>query len=658
MSRTSAPDIRDRATTADPARRWTIADALETYAIPHWGKGYFGVNAQGHLTVHPTKNPDHAIDLKQLIDDLKVRGFEPPVLIRFSDILKHRLGEIAGAFARAIQENRYQGGYSCVYPIKVNQQRDVVEEVRRFGLEHGFGLEAGSKPELLAVLALVDDEQTPIICNGFKDDEFIELCVLAQKIGKRVIPVVERFSELGLIAKYARQHGVRPQMGLRVKLAARGSGKWETSGGARSKFGLFISEVLRGLEFLESEGLADCLKLLHFHLGSQITNIRNVKEAVNELVRVYVQLKQRGAGLEYIDVGGGLGVDYDGSQTAYESSINYTLEEYASDVVYRIKGACDESGVPHPTIITESGRAMVAHHSALIFDVMGVAGYDAFTLPETLPAPSEGADQPQPLVDLSQTFYHLTRKNLVESLHDVISAYDQSLSLFNLGHLSLEQRSYAERMYWATLSKIERMSRRMEHVPEEVENVRTLLSDLYYVNVSIFQSLPDSWAIDQLFPMAPIHRLDEPPTRFGTFADISCDSDGKIDKFIGLREDKPALELHPYDGRPYHIGAFLIGAYQEILGDLHNLFGDTHVVHVTLDEQGHVHIDRVVPGDTVREVLDYVDFSGRELAERMRRAAELAVKQNRITLSESARLIRYYEASLDGYTYLEEVGEE
>ena len=635
---------------ADPSRRWSVQDAADLYCVREWGKGYFGVNERGHMVAMPTKDPNASIDLKQLVDDLSVRGINPPVLLRFTDILRHRVGDIAEAFRNAIADNAYQGEYRCVYPIKVNQQRRVVEEICDFGAAHGFGLEAGSKPELLTVLALVGDRDVPIICNGFKDDEFIEMVILAQKLGKKVIPVVEKFSELKLITKHAAAHGVRPSIGIRVKLAARGSGRWETSGGARSKFGLFVSEVVEALDYLRELGMTDCLQLLHFHLGSQINNIRNVKEAVNELARVYVAMRQAGAGLKYIDVGGGLGVDYDGSQTAYDSSMNYTIAEYASDVVYRIKAVCDEAEVEHPTIISESGRAMVAYHSMLVFEVVGVTGFERFTAPEALPAAD---DTPQPLLDLFEAFTGSTKRNVAETYHDAVQAYDQALSLFNLGHLSLDQRAFAERTFWAVCAKIARYAKAMPRVPEDIENLPNALSDTYFCNMSVFQSLPDSWAIDQLFPIVPIHRLNEMPRNRGTLADITCDSDGKIDKFIDIRDDKHALELHAFDGSPYYIGAFLIGAYQEILGDMHNLFGDTHVVHVALDEDNEVTIDKVLPGDMVKDVLNYVGFNAKDLAETMRRDVEKAVKRNQLTAAESALFMRFYEAGLDGYTYLE-----
>lgn len=640
-------------TTSDPDSRWKVGDALETYAVREWGKGYFDINAVGHLTVHPTKRAAEAIDLKALVDDLAVRDIHPPLLLRFTDMLRHRVNEMAGAFRRAIAENQYRGGYCCVYPIKVNQERYVVEDICRFGAEHGFGLEAGSKPELLAVLAQTRDDETPIICNGFKDDEFIEMVVLAQKLGKRVIPVVEKFSELELIARHAQAHGIKPAMGIRVKLSTRGSGRWQTSGGARSKFGLFISELTEALAFLQERGMADCLKLLHFHIGSQVTNIRSIKEAVNELTRIYAELKHAGAGLEMLDIGGGLGIDYDGSQTSYESSINYTLDEYAGDVIYRIGTICDEAGVDHPQVISESGRALVAYHSALIFDVRGVAGFDNFEVPEHAPTDEHG-EVPGPLTDLRGCHNELNRRNLRECYHDAAQAYEQAISLFNLGHLTLEQRAYAERIYWATCARIERMARKLPRVPDELAGLSEFLCDTYFCNLSIFQSLPDSWAVDQVFPIMPIHRLNERPTRQGTLADISCDSDGKIDRFIGMHDERHTLELHALNGQRYFLGAFLVGAYQEILGDMHNLFGDTHVVHVELDPDGHVNIDKVVPGERVQDVLQYVEFSSQELAEQMRRDVERAVKRGKASPAEAARFMRYYEAGLKGYTYLED----
>jgi arginine decarboxylase len=633
----------------DLIEKWKVQDAIETYGIRHWGKGYFGINAAGHVAVHPNKRPDQAIDLKDLVDQLQTRGIQLPILLRFTDILRHRVGEINDAFRAAITEYDYRGNYCCVYPIKVNQQRHVVEEILDFGRPYNFGLEAGSKPELLAVLAQTNGMATPIICNGFKDDEFIKMTVLARKIGKEIILVVEKFTELEALVRYAQELNVRPALGVRVKLASRGAGRWKFSAGFRSKFGLTVTEVLEALDYLKQRDLADCLQLVHFHLGSQITNIRNIKNALTEAGRVYVELARVGAGVRYMDVGGGLGIDYDGSQTDFESSVNYTLQEYANDVVFRIKSMCDESGVAHPTIISESGRAVVAYHSLLVFDVLGVANFDRYQAPVQIPA-----DAPEPITDLFANYRDLCKKNVLESYHDAIQAVDEALNLFNLGYLSVELRAVAEQLFWAVCNKMLRIVRELEYIPEELQGLEAMLSDTYFCNFSIFQSMPDSWAVKQLFPIMPIHRLNEPPSRRAVLGDITCDSDGKIDQFIDLRDVRNTLQLHPYDGSPYYLGAFLLGAYQEILGDLHNLFGDTNAVHVSLDDDGEIVLDTVIKGDTVREVLHYVQYSADELAARMRKDVERAVRGGKISLEESRQLLRFYESGLEGYTYLED----
>ena len=636
-----APQVRE------PADRWTITDAEETYDVSSWGKGYFSVGDNGNLLVHPTKEPGRKIDLKQLVDTLEWRGISLPILIRFADILKHRLGDMHQAFDTSIREHGYKGGYCCVYPIKVNQQRQVVEEVFQFGRAYGFGLEAGSKPELLAVLAIADND-TPIICNGFKDDEYIEMVMLAQKVGRRIIPVVEKYTELELIAKHAEAVGVKPTIGIRLKLASRGSGRWKSSGGYRSKFGLTVSEAMKAVEYLKERGMEDALQLLHFHLGSQITNIRQIKAAVIEGARIYTEMKKLGTGLRYMDVGGGLGIDYDGSQTDFESSVNYTLEEYARDVVYHIQSICDEAEVPHPTIITESGRAVAAYHSVLVFNVLGVSGFGDENLPSSVPDDSE-----QCLIDLAETYRSMNKKNLLETYHDAQQALDSALNLFSLGYLPLEQRSLSENFYWAICQKILKMAKELDYFPEELEGLDGLLSDTYFCNFSLFQSMPDSWAVKQLFPIMPIHRLDEPPTRNGILGDISCDSDGKVDQFIDRRDVKKTLPLHPFNNGTYILGAFLVGAYQEILGDLHNLFGDTNAVHVSLDENGEVMLDTVVQGDTVREVLNYVQYNSQTLIDQFRRDVERGVREQRIGYEEAGRLLKFYEEGLQGYTYLE-----
>jgi arginine decarboxylase len=645
--------VTSRATRAvrlgDP---WTVGDAAELYEIERWGKGYFSVGPNGHVLVHATKKSGESIDLKELIDHLQLRGLGLPILIRFKDILRQRLADIHGAFQAAMAQNQYEGKYFCVYPIKVNQQRQVVEEVLDFGRPYSFGLEAGSKPELLAVIAMAGND-TPIICNGFKDAEFIETAMLAHKMGRRIIPVVEKYTELGLILEYAAKIGVRPQIGMRVKLASRGGGRWQSSGGYRSKFGLTVAEVRQGLAELREAGMQDCFKLLHFHLGSQIPNIRIVKAALNESARIYAELVKEGAGLEYLDVGGGLGVDYDGSQTNFESSVNYTLEEYANDVVYHIQTVCDDAGVKHPTIISESGRAIVAYHSVLVFNVLGVAGFS-----ETpLPANGFGEELEQPLVDLQETYQHLTARNALESFHDAQQALDMALNLFNAGYLPLGQRCLAETLYWAICAKLRKLVQGMDEVPEDLQGLDDTLADTYFCNFSLFQSIPDSWAIKQLFPVMPIHRLNEPPTHQAVLGDITCDSDGKIDQFIDRRDVKRTLALHTFNGAPYYLGVFLVGAYQEILGDLHNLFGDTHAVHVSLDPSGKVILEDVIKGDTVREVLDYVEFDAEQLVGRLRDSVEAAVRDGLMDLEQSGRLLRFYEDGLQGYTYLEDPGQ-
>jgi arginine decarboxylase len=632
----------------DVGGSWTTVDASELYEISRWGKGYFTIGDNGQVKVHPTKDPNRSIDLKQLVDDLQRRGISLPTLIRFRDILAHRLQDIHEAFQSAIAQHEYTSPYVCVYPIKVNQQRQVVEEILDFGQRYGFGLEAGSKPELLAVVALASNE-TPVICNGFKDAEFIEMAMLAQKVGRHIIPVVEKYNELDLILEYAEKVGVRPTIGMRVKLASRGGGRWQSSGGYRSKFGLTVGEILRGLEALKARGMQDCFQLLHFHLGSQIPNIRIVKAALNEAARIYVELARAGAGLKYIDVGGGLGVDYDGSQSNFESSVNYTLQEYANDVVYHLQTVCDEAKVPHPTIVSESGRAIVAHHSVLVFNVLDVSGLgDDQLVPKTATPEME-----QPLIDLIETYDGLTSRNATESYHDAQQALDMAINLFSGGYLPLEQRSMAENLYWAICLKLQKLVRAMDEVPEDLQSLDESLSDTYFCNFSIFQSIPDSWAIKQLFPIMPIHRLTERPTRHAVLGDITCDSDGKVDQFIDRRDVKRTLPLHPANGSPYCLGAFLVGAYQEILGDLHNLLGDTHAVHVSLDSNNAVVLDAVIKGDTVRQVLDYVEFDTDDLMVKLRSDVESAVRCGLLDVEESGRLLRFYEDKLNGYTYLE-----
>ncbi|HUJ53884.1 MAG TPA: biosynthetic arginine decarboxylase [Steroidobacteraceae bacterium] len=643
----------------NPAQPWRIEDSLDLYNVAAWGKGYFSVNASGHVVVRPDTTERHEIDLYEVVEGLKARDLTTPVVVRFSDILAHRLRRLHEAFAQAITENDYRNRYAAVYPIKVNQQRLVVEEVYRYGKEFGFGLEVGSKPELLAVMAMTENaSERLIVCNGFKDDSYIEAVTLATKLGRTIIPVVENFEELGLILKHAENYRVRPRIGVRVKLFSEGSGRWSASAGDKSKFGLFITEILELFSVLKARDMLDCLQLVHCHPGSQLQDIRRVKDAINELAHVYAELKLMGAGLQFIDVGGGLGVDYDGSGTNFPSSINYTLNEYASDVVYRVASVCNARDIPHPMIVSESGRAVAAYHSVLIFDALGSSALDKFRVTGDRAEDYGGAEElPQPVQDLFEAYRAVSERRLVECYHDALTAREQVLQMFNLGLLSLEFRGLAERLYWATCAKIRDSCRKLGRLPEELEDLESILSDTYFCNFSVFQSLPDSWAIDQLFPIMPIHRLEERPTRTAVLADITCDSDGKIDHFVSLRDVKRTLELHELRAdEKYYLAAFLVGAYQETLGDLHNLFGDTHVVHVRLHDEGGWWIEEIVKGDTANKVLEYMEYDVAELYPALARDCERAIRDGRMTLAESQALKRFYESELDGYAYLEPAG--
>jgi arginine decarboxylase len=638
-------------------QRWTIGDSLDTYAIRSWGAGYFGINEKGHVAVHPGGPDTPSFDLKDLVDEVRRRGISLPLLIRFTDVLRHRVVHLNEAFKKAISEHGYKNAYRGVYPIKVNQHRFVVEQIVDAGRPYGYGLEAGSKPELLAVMALVDDPDAIIVCNGYKDEEYVETALYASKLGRKVVMVVEKPSELPLIAEVSRKTGIMPTLGMRVRLSTRGAGKWEASGGDRSKFGLSAAELMQSIAFMREAGLLDCFELLHFHLGSQISNIRNVKNALREVGRFYVEVHALGAPLKYLDVGGGLGVDYDGSRTNFSSSMNYSTEEYANDVVFSVMEACDAAQVPHPILVSESGRAVVAHHAVLITEVLGNSDFEAGPVPDTLPTQAQ-----QVVKNLHAALRDVTNKNLLETYHDALEYKDEVLTLFSLGHLKLEERVLAENFFWAICAKILRVAKEAGEDFEELEALEHQLSDTYFCNFSLFQSLPDSWAIDQLFPICPIHRLNELPTRRAILADITCDSDGKIDHFVDKRVDKKCLELHevrelPGEAagvEPYYLGVFLLGAYQEILGDLHNLLGDTHAVHLSIDDNGAWEIEEVIEGDTVEEVLKYVQYDPEDLKRAMRLDIEAACRQGRITLAEGKSLLKFYDDGLEGYTYLEE----
>jgi arginine decarboxylase len=636
------------------AGSWSSTDSADLYRIDAWGHGYFAVSPHGRLLVRPNGKGEEEIDLLEVVKGLGERDLAPPLLIRFSDILAHRLGTLRGAFASAIAENGYRGHYIAAYPIKVNQQRPVVEEVFRYGTEYDFGLEVGSKPELLAVMALTGGaSERLIVCNGFKDDGYIEAAILAAKLGRRIVPIVEDPGELGLILKHARKHGVRPTIGVRVKLASQGAGRWKGSAGEKSKFGLFVSEILQMIELLSAHDMLDALQLVHCHPGSQIHDIDRLKDAIGELGHVYAELVRLGAPIRYVDVGGGLGVDYDGSRTSSDSSMNYTLEEYAREVVYRLGSVCDDRGVPHPTIVSESGRAISAFQSVLVFNVLGSAG-PRTTYPQTFPVPEDLSgreDVPQPIRDLVFAYEAVDEGRLVECYHDATRAREEALNLFNLGYMSLELRGLAEQLFWGTCARVQDRSRGLDEVPEELESLEDILSETYFCNFSVFQSLPDAWAIDQVFPIVPIHRLDERPTHRAVLADVTCDSDGQISRFVDGRGTIDVHELLP--GSDYYLAVFLVGAYQEALGDLHNLFGDTHVVHVRLHEEGGWWIEETVEGDTAREVLGYMQYDAERLQPLLARECEIAVREGRMTVAETRMLLRFYQAELAGYTYLE-----
>jgi arginine decarboxylase len=623
----------------------------ELYRIPAWGLGYFSVNAQGNLVVRPDPSNDATIDVKALIDDLRRRGLQIPILLRFTDLVRARIDELAGAFRAAIDEYEYKGAFRGVYPIKVNQQRQLVEDVVRFSRPHHLGLEAGSKPELLVVLSLLDDPEALIVCNGYKDREYIEMALLARKLGRNTIVVIEKITELDTVLQASRRLQIAPVIGVRAKLSATGSGRWKDSGGDLAKFGLTIPEIVQVVETLRAEGQLDTLKLLHFHIGSQVSDIRSVKGALKEATRIYTELCGMGAPMGFLDVGGGLGIDYDGSRTSEPSSVNYDVLEYAYDVVSAISLACDEAEVPHPAIVTEAGRFMVTHNSVLVFDVLGTSRM----LSETPSVPRELAESDEHLSEMWEILEEISPDNLQEPYHDAVEIKEEVLARFNLGLCSLEERARVDQMFWVICARLARTMQDNAVVPDELVPIQRSLADTYFCNFSLFQSAPDSWAINQLFPIAPIHRFDEKATVRAVLADITCDSDGKIDRFIGRRV-KPVLELHPIDHQsPYYLGMFLVGAYQEILGDLHNLFGDTHIVHVSLaSTQLGYRIDHIVEGDTVKEVLEYVEFDRQRLVTRLRQAIERAIERGSCSMEDGARMIDTYLRELEGYTYLTE----
>ncbi len=629
-------------------KKWTIEDSKELYNISGWGTSYFGINDNGNVYVSPCKN-ETRIDLRQVMDELALRDVTPPVLLRFPDILDNRIEKTASCFKKAAEEYNYKAQNFIIYPIKVNQMQPVVEEIISHGRKFNLGLEAGSKPELHAVIAVQCQSDSLIICNGYKDQSYIELALLAQKMGKRIFIVVEKLNELETIARAAKKLNVKPNLGIRIKLASSGSGKWEESGGDASKFGLTSAELLKALKILDDKGMHDCLRLIHFHIGSQITKIRRIQTALREAAQFYVQLHKMGYNVDFVDCGGGLGVDYDGTRSSSsESSVNYSLQEYVNDCIYQFVEAADKNGIPHPNLITESGRSLTAHHSVLVIDVLETA-----SLPE-MPEEFEAKETDHQLVkDLYDIWDNLNSRSMLEDWHDAEQIRDEALDLFSHGLVDLKTRAEIESMYWSVCHEINTLTKQLKHIPDELRGLDKLLADKYFCNFSLFQSLPDSWAIDQLFPIMPIQRLNERPTRNATLQDITCDSDGKIANFVTSHVNSHVLPLHVHKkNETYYLGVFLIGAYQEILGDMHNLFGDTNAVHISV-KNGTYSIDQIIDGETVEEVLDYVQYNPKKLVRQLEIWVTKSVKEGKISLEEGKEFLSNYRSGLYGYTYLE-----
>ena len=629
-------------------RKWRIEDSEELYNITGWGTSYFGINDKGHVVVTPRRD-GVSVDLKELVDELQLRDVAAPMLVRFPDILDNRIEKMSSCFKQAAEEYGYKAENFIIYPIKVNQMRPVVEEIISHGKKFNLGLEAGSKPELHAVIAVNTDSDSLIVCNGYKDESYIELALLAQKMGKRIFLVVEKMNELKLIAKMAKQLNVQPNIGIRIKLASSGSGKWEESGGDASKFGLTSSELLEALDFLDSKGLKDCLKLIHFHIGSQVTKIRRIKTALREASQFYVQLHSMGFNVEFVDIGGGLGVDYDGTRSSNsEGSVNYSIQEYVNDSISTLVDVSDKNGIPHPNIITESGRALTAHHSVLIFEVLETA-----TLPEWDDEEEIAPDAHELVQELYGIWDTLNQNKMLEAWHDAQQIREEALDLFSHGIVDLKTRAQIERLYWSITREINQIAGGLKHAPDEFRGLSKLLADKYFCNFSLFQSLPDSWAIDQIFPIMPIQRLDEKPERSATLQDITCDSDGKIANFISTRNVSHYLPVHTLKKtEPYYVAVFLVGAYQEILGDMHNLFGDANAVHVSVNEKGY-NIEQIIDGETVAEVLDYVQYNPKKLVRTLETWVTKSVKEGKISLEEGKEFLSNYRSGLYGYTYLE-----
>jgi arginine decarboxylase len=630
--------------------RWTKQKSEELYGIKNWGGNYFSISEDGEVLVNPYKStPESAVSLKQIISGVEERGLDMPVLLRFENLLDAQITYINNSFNDAIKKLGYKGKYQGVYPIKVNQQQQVVHEVAKFGERYHHGLEVGSKPELIAALSELNDKEACLICNGYKDSEFIDLGLNAIKMGFKCFFVIEMPGEVNLILDRAEALGIRPNVGIRIKLSSKAGGHWTESGGDRSIFGLNMSQIIEIVDILKTRNMLDTLKLMHYHLGSQIPNIRDIRSAVQEASRVYAELVKEGAPMGYIDLGGGLAVDYDGSNTNFPSSRNYSVEEYCSDIVEAVMVSMDNSGIPHPIIVTESGRALVAYYSILIFNVLDVAKFENYDIPDTF-----DIEVPEQIINLHEVYKGLNIKNVQECYNDALYYRDIIRDMFNHGHLTLRQRSLSEKIFWSTIYKISKEIKKLKFIPTDLEDLESAIADIYYCNFSVFQSIPDSWAIDQLFPIMPIHRLNEIPDRNGVLADITCDCDGEINKFIDLHDVKNTLPLHVLKpDEDYYLGVFLVGAYQETLGDLHNLFGDTNVVSVRLEKDGTFELVSEIEGDRVEDVLSYVEYNIKDMQVKFRKSAENAVKEGLITPIERREIMTSYDNGLRGYTYYE-----
>ncbi|MDK9707190.1 MAG: biosynthetic arginine decarboxylase [Desulforhopalus sp.] len=635
---------------SDLLERWGVEKSSELYRVAEWSGGYFRVSDKGDMLVQPSPNAsDRAVSIPAIVEGLKERGLDMPVLLRIENILDSQISQLNETFIAAMKNLGYRGSFLGAYPIKVNQQKQVIDAMVHYGGPYHHGLEAGSKAELIAAMGMMADKEAPLICNGYKDEEFVDLALTAVKLGFRCILVVEMPSELPLIIERSRILGAKPVLGVRIKLSTQAGGHWAESGGERSIFGLNTTQLMDAVDLLVAEDMLHCLQMVHYHLGSQISNIREIRTAVNEACRVYAGLVREGAAMKYLDLGGGLAVDYDGSQSNFLSSRNYSLDEYCTDIIDAVMTTLDEQGIDHPIIITETGRALVAYYSVLLFNVLDRTLFEPDPLPSELPKDCH----PQ-LANMLESLSGLSIRNIQETLNDTIFYRDEVRQLFNHGKITLRERALAENIFWTTLNRIRQTARELKNAPAEISEIERLLSDIYYCNFSLFQSLPDSWAIDQLFPVMPIHRLGEKPTRNAILADITCDCDGKIDRFVDRFGAKRFLPLHELkESEEYYLGVFLVGAYQETLGDLHNLLGDTNVVTVSIHEDGKFDFSGELEGDTVADILSYVEYDPKRLLMKFRKTAEMAVKEGLISPLERKTVMKIYEEGMRGYTYFE-----